>query len=346
MGSLIASIVLGTTVIPSLATGVESTTNLRTGTMIATTTTVSVTTTTTEDARTSHVTRGTKRTTKPSSKASPTTATTLPKTATTTAANVPTAQTPTISNPSVNIAPNPNFLQTGNCTSINGTWTCANRCVVNTAGSLSWPGYTNAATCTNYVLQAINDARSVEGIPPMILPSNWYNITTTQQLFVIADLERTARGLPAYAGVNAALSADAQHAAQTNSDPTVAVGFPMANDAQGSPGFGGAWSGGYSLLAADYIWMYDDAWGGSDATTSNIACTSVQAAGCWAHRDELLGSDPGYNPGVGLTCTNCEMGTGFAMVNGGASYVDLIEIPQGAMPPMSFTWANNVLPYL
>ena len=38
------------------------------------------------------------------------------------------------------------------------------------------------------------------------------------------------------------------------------------------------------------------------------------------------------------------MGTGFAMVNGHASYVDLIEIPKGSLPPMSFTWANNVLP--
>ena len=120
----------------------------------------------------------------------------------------------------------------------------------------------------------------------------------------------------------------------------------MANDAQGSSGFGGAWSGGFTALAADYIWMYDDTWGGSAAKTSNIACTSAGAAGCWAHRDELLGSDPGYNQGVGLGCTNCEMGTGFAMVNGDASYVDLIEIPKGTPPPMSFTWANNVLPNL
>ena len=111
-------------------------------------------------------------------------------------------------------------------------------------------------------------------------------------------------------------------------------------------GFGGAWSGGYAVLAADYIWMYDDTWGGTAAKTSNIACTSAGSAGCWAHRDELLGSDPGYNQGVGLGCTNCEMGTGFAMVNAKASYVDLIEIPKGSLPPMSFTWANNVLPEL
>jgi hypothetical protein len=234
----------------------------------------------------------------------------------------------------------------GTCTFVNGVWTCANPCVVGTATALSWPGYTNGVACTDYILQAINNARAVEGVRPMVLPSNWFSLSVPEQLFVIMDLERTARGLPAYVGINAALSADAQHAAATNSDPGVAAGFAMANDAKGSPGFGGAWSGGYAVLAADYVWMYDDAWGGSAAKTSNIACTSANSAGCWAHRDELLGSDPGYNPGVGLGCTNCEVGTGFAMVNGKASYVDLIEIPKGSLPPMTFTWANNVLPNL
>jgi hypothetical protein len=217
---------------------------------------------------------------------------------------------------------------------------------VGTATALSWPGYTNGVACTNYILQAINNARAIEGVRPMVLPSNWFGLSVPEQLFVVADLERTARGLPPYLGINAALSADAQHAAATNSDPAVALGFPIANDAQGSPGFGGAWSGGYAVLAADYIWMYDDAWGGSTAKTSNIACTSASAAGCWAHRDELLGSDPGYNQGVGLGCTNCEMGTGFAMVDGKASYADLIEVPKGSQPTMSFTWANDVLPNL
>ncbi len=278
----------------------------------------------------------------------PAVTTTVPPTTTTTTPKSPPApKVPSsIANPSANIAPNPNFLQTGHCTFANGVWGCDNPCVVGTATALSWPGFTSAAACTNYVLQAINNARAVEGVRPMTLPSNWFSLTTAQQLFVVADLERTARGLPAYVGINGALSANAQHAAATNNDPSEAAGFAMGNDAQGSPGFGGAWSGGFTVLAADYVWMYDDGWAGSVAATSNVACTSAHAAGCWAHRDELLGSDPGYNPGVGLGCTTCEMGTGFAMVSGHASYADLIELPQGALPPMTFTWNNNVLPYL
>ena len=234
------------------------------------------------------------------------------------------------------------------CTFASGVWSCANPCVVGTATALSWPGYTNGVACTNYILAAINNARADRGrATRWSCPVNWFSLSVPQQLFVLVDLERTARGLPAVRRASTPRSAPTPN---TPPRPTVIPrsppASPMANDAQGSAGFGGAWSGGFTLLAADYIWMYDDTWGGSAAKTSNIACTSAGAAGCWAHRDELLGSDPGYNQGVGLGCTNCEVGTGFAMVNGDASYVDLIEIPKGSPPPMSFTWANNVLPNL
>ena len=176
----------------------------------------------------------------------------------------------------------------------------------------------------------------------MVLPSNWFSLSTPQQLFVVADVERVDRGLPPYLGLNAALTSAAQHAAATRSDPGIAAGFPIGNDAQGSPAMGGSWAGGFNPLVADYVWMYDDGWGGAN-NTSNIACTSPGAAGCWAHREELLGYDPGYNPGVGLACTTCEMGTGFAMVNGtSASYVDLIEMPKSGQPAMSFTWAEEL----
>ena len=176
----------------------------------------------------------------------------------------------------------------------------------------------------------------------MVLPTNWYSLSAAQQLFVVANLERTARGLPAYLGINAALSANAQHAAQLNTDPTAAAGFAIGLDAQGDPGMGGAWAEGFSVLAADYFWMYDDGWGGSAAATSNIDCTSPSAAGCWGHRDELLGSDAPYNPGVGLNCQDCEMGTGFTQVNNSSSFVDLIELPSGTPPAMTFTWAQEL----
>ncbi len=246
-------------------------------------------------------------------------------------------------NPAVNIAPSPNFLQSGQCTQSGSTWSCQNPCVTST---LTWPSVSNDPACTEYVLGAINVARQAEGLVPMALPSNWYSLTTPEQLFVVANLERTARGLPPYLGINLALSAQAQQAATSYADPSIATGFPIAIDPQGYPAMGGAWSSGFSVLAADYIWMYDDGWGGSVNATFNIVCTSANAAGCWAHRDELLGYDPGFNPGVGLDCANAEMGVGFAVVNGSGSFVDLIEQPKGTAPAMTFTWAANVVPYL
>ena len=246
-------------------------------------------------------------------------------------------------NPASNIAPNPDFLQSGPCSQSGGAWSCANPCVTS---SMAWPTVSTGAGCTNYILQAIDAARTVEGIGPMVLPSNWATLTIPEQLFVVANLERTARGLPPYLGLNATLSAEAQHAAATNSDPGLAPGFATGTDPQGYPGMGGAWSAGFSVLAADYLWMYADGWGGSAADTSNVACTSAGAAACWAHRDELLGYDPSYNPGVGLSCTDCEMGTGFAVLGRSGSFVDLVEQPAGAPPAMTFTWAQDVAPYL
>ena len=369
IGSLVLGIVLSTAALPAMANVVTPSARFAAGTttMVATTTTTTTTTIVppaklSTQLHTRHE-RVVKSSFTPNSRsntngsASPTTTAPTPTTVvtpttvapitTTTVKSPPATKAPalTISNPSSNIAPSPDFLVAGACSVVNGVWSCANPCVVGTT-ALSWPGYTNGVDCTNYILGAINNARSVEGVRPMVLPSNWFVLTTSEQLFVVADLERTARGLPPYVGINAALSADAQHAAATNRDPSIATGFPMADDAQGSAGFGGAWSSGFNVLAADYIWMYDDSWGGSAAKTSNIVCTSAGAPGCWAHRDELLGSDPGYNPGVGLGCTNCEVGTGFAMVNGDSSFVDLIEIPKGSLPSMTFTWANDVLPNL
>lgn len=203
----------------------------------------------------------------------------------------------------------------------------------------------NDPTCTNYLLEAINHARAIEGVPPMTLPANWYTLTIPEQLFVLADLERVDRGLPPYLGLNRALSANAASAAAHTVDPTIARGFPIAYTPASYAMLGSVWSNGWSPLLADYGWMYNDGWGGSIAATSNAVCVSAKAPACWGHREQLLGSDPGFNPGVGLECTTCEVGTGYAHVSDG-SYADLIEKPAGAPPAMYFTWARDVAPFI
>jgi hypothetical protein len=209
-----------------------------------------------------------------------------------------------------------------------------------------FPPYSNTAACSAYVLLAINAARKAEKVRAMVLPTNWIHLTAPQQLFVIADLERVDRGLPPYLGLNRNLTAEAQKAATTSSDPTTAPGFAVGNDPQHYVGFGSTWASAYTTLGADYFWMYSDGWGGSASATANYGCTSASSTACWDHRDELLGYDPKYNPGVGLACRTCEMGTGFTIISGRSSLTDLVELPKGAPPAMTFTWAKNVAPYL
>jgi hypothetical protein len=242
------------------------------------------------------------------------------------------------SNPSATIKPDPNFTYSGLCSGSGSTFTCPNPC---------WDGrrvaYRNTAACNAFVAQAIDRARSVEHVTALSLPTNWYSLSVPEQLFVLADLERTARGLPPYLGLNRVLSDAAQRGAQALSDPSVAAGFAT------SPRWGFASTlatGSTTTLEADYGWMYDDGWGGSETLTWNYDCTSATAAGCWGHRDELLGADGAYNSGVGLGCTTCEMGTGFAVVRGTTSYTDLVERPRGRVPAMYFTWAKDVVPFL
>jgi hypothetical protein len=246
-------------------------------------------------------------------------------------------------NPAANATPSPNFEVSGPCTGQAGSWQCANPCVT---PDLTFPAYSDAPSCVAFVQRALDAARAHEGLGAIVLPANWFSLSPEEQLFVLCDLERTARGLPPYLGLNAALSAAAQRAADTGSDPWLAPRFAVGVDHAGVPGFGGAWASGVTTLGADFLWMYADGWGGSAARTPNAACTSAQAAGCWAHRDELLGAAPRFNPGVGLGCRTCEMGTGFAVSGGTASFVDLVELPAGAAPTMTFTWAHDVVPYL
>jgi hypothetical protein len=249
-------------------------------------------------------------------------------------------------NPATNVTPSPNFLSSGICGLTSLVTPCTNPCMRLVGSHAVFPAFSGTQTCTQFVLRALNSARSDEGLPAIVLPTNWFHLKPQEQIFVIVDLERTARGLPPYLGLNRQLHAAAQSAATRLSDPGYAKGFRVGIDSKGVPGMGGALATAYTTLEADYVWMYEDGWGGRASKTPNLACTSAGAQGCWGHRDQLLGFDGTYNAGVGLYCTTCEMGTGFAVVRGTGSFTSLVELPAGSPPPMYFTWAQNVVPFL
>ena len=242
-------------------------------------------------------------------------------------------------NPATNIAPRPNIFASGPCQGSASRTTCANPCL---GPGASWTTRGDSPRCASFTLAAINYARARLGERALTLPSNWTRLTYPEQLFVIADMERVSAGYPAYLGLNLALTREATRAAATRSDPRVASGFAMGRNPFGQPGFDGAWATGTNVLAADFLWMYDDGWGGSARNTPNRLCTGPGAWACWSHRDELLGSSSDPKAGVGLTCSTCEMGAAFAPAGGEGSLVDLIERPAGRPPAMTFTWAHEL----
>jgi hypothetical protein len=202
--------------------------------------------------------------------------------------------------------------------------------------------YVVTPECTGAILQAINAAHATEHIRPMVLPSNWAALSPAEHVFVAIDLERVGRGLPPYVGLNTTLTAAASAAASAHHPAALPRAFPDTNAATS------IWAGDYSALSLVYSLMYVNGWGGSLWVTTNGACATPHAAGCWAMRRGLLGGVSGYPQGVGIHCTTCEMGVGYAIAPTlkMGSYAILIERPTRTPPAMTFTWAKDVRPYL
>ncbi|MHB1800508.1 MAG: cell wall-binding repeat-containing protein [Actinomycetes bacterium] len=148
-----------------------------------------------------------------------------------------------------------------------------------------------SSTCIQAQLSTLDRAFASEGLNPPTLPSTWSSLTRPQQVFVLANLERVARGLPPVVGMVSGLNSAAQVGANNSTDPVA----PATVSGQPVNGWGSDWAltpGG--PLSADFFWMYDDGW-----PSPNIDCTSATSAGCWGHRHVIL-SFPTVPPGYVL----------------------------------------------
>jgi hypothetical protein len=214
--------------------------------------------------------------------------------------------TQALGNPSANVAPNPNFL--------NST------CYPHNAG----------AACMALVSQATTNARAHEGLGPMVLPSNFASLTPAQQTFVITDIERVDRGLPPFVGLVDTFSTDAQAGAQALTDPTpsqVPAGLHLVAWASN-------WAENVNPLGSNYFWMYDDG-----LNSGNIDCTNTNQSGCWGHRENIL-SLTSYQRQYG---GNLLMGAAETSGNTGNQYesdTELLVLATGPLPALSYTWAD------
>jgi len=204
------------------------------------------------------------------------------------------------------------------------------------------PGYppdTSNQSCLDSSVAAISNARALEGnVPPLYLPRNWKSLTPDEQLFVLIDSERVARGLQPFKGITASLDAIAQKGVRNSTDPMPPPDFSLGRGT--SVWFSGAvWAGAFPLPSdAVAAWVYDDGWNGSYAATGNLDCTSPHAPLCWGHRDGILG-DPSVLPGSPSTLL---MGTGVleSPVTGG--YAAIFAAMTGHAPKILYTWSQAV----
>jgi hypothetical protein len=180
----------------------------------------------------------------------------------------------------------------------------------------------NSPKCITKAIAAIDHARSLEHVRPMILPDNFTTLTYAEQTFVATNLERVGRGLRPFRGITARLNQTAQKAAVADADPAPAYGaigeFTVMN-------YQSNWTSNFGPLAGDYGWMYDDGYG-----SYNIDCPSPSSSGCWAHRDIILTRYTGQ--------TSLISGVGSDKQNGLLSIAQLFVAGKGQHPTFTYTW--------
>jgi len=179
----------------------------------------------------------------------------------------------------------------------------------------------NSSACITKALAAINRARSLEHVRPMILPDNFTKLTYAEQTFVVSNLERVDRGRAPFRGLTSKLNKTAKQAATAQVDPAPAysaVGQFVVMDYQSN------WSSNFGPLAANYGWMYDDGYG-----SYNVDCTSPAASGCWAHRDIIL---------TRYDKPSLISGAGSDKQSGLVSIAQLFVAGKGQNPTFTYTW--------
>jgi hypothetical protein len=263
-------------------------------------------------------------------------------------------------NPSANVMPDPNYDgcdASGLCSEDPPCFT------PDFAPAFASPG------CEQEELEAIDNARAKEGVGQMYLPGDFNSLSGDEQLLVVIDLERVGRGLPPLAGIVASLDSVAQQGAQVSGQPAGSFEDPSlpgpfsvgpgtafayncrsngdACEGSGNPGDSIAIGGAISTLDADYDWMYDDGYGGS-----NTDCETPQAEGCWGHRENILGAYPTHtrfisrSSGSSLSTVSRRpalpvMGAGSLQPNGAGpegNSTAIFASVTGHRPALVYTW--------
>jgi hypothetical protein len=193
--------------------------------------------------------------------------------------------------------------------------------------SCSGSGLDSSLACVDAALAAVNHARALEGVRPMVLPAGFSSLSVTDQLLVVVNLERVDRGLAPFVGLTAPLNRNAQVGADEADDPPELGPAYQLDDAE--------WAGGSSnALDADYGWMYDDGY-----NSGNLDCPRRTSPGCWGHRKGILDD---FGSGADLV-----MGAAYDTASdvhdgdvGGTSMAVTLAVQSQPPTTFTYTWAQ------
>ena len=139
-----------------------------------------------------------------------------------------------------------------------------------------WQAGYASLSCEQVEIANIDTALASEGLGPLVWPSALYSLPLGQQLFIVTNEERLARGLGPISGMATEADANALAGAQAAQDP-------QGQQLPGVIASFGNWAEDYGPLASDFDWMYNDGPG-----SFNVDCPSSGSAGCWVHRNDIL----------------------------------------------------------
>ncbi len=140
------------------------------------------------------------------------------------------------------------------------------------------------SVCEHAAMHALNHARETLHLGAYAVPPGFTTMAPGRQWLILANLDRAAYHLLPISGIASALNAIARSGARARTDPNP---WPLLQSLHGQAqiGFGSNWAGGQpNGLVAYFGWMYDDGFGGE-----NVDCPTATAAGCWGHRQNILG---------------------------------------------------------
>jgi hypothetical protein len=212
----------------------------------------------------------------------------------------------------------------------------------------------------------LNAGRMNEALGPLVLPSNWSELSVPDQLLVMTDLERTARGQAPFSGIAADLDSNAQSGANAGEDPSwgdewwnpeyvqsaniPADGGPTPANVS-YPGSGIADYGEPNAIMATFAWVYADGIF-PDGRSGDADCTYSNQTDCWEHRDEILEDDADVTAADGQTNVDsyacelsCPIGAAYAPTGSqGAfpAYTELVPNVGNSNDPLVFSWASEV----